>query len=62
MSGSNFGRGRVDVKGCVTALKEIGFEGWAIVELDSVPDAGGAEQASALTNRKYIEQHLALTL
>ena len=28
------GRGRVDVKGCVTALKDIGFDGWAIIELD----------------------------
>ena len=56
------GRGRVDVKGCVAALRETNFKGWAIVELDSIPDPGGSEKASALANRKYIEAQLALEL
>ena len=47
------GRGRVDVKGCVAALKEIGFKGWAIIELDKVPDADGSPKASALANKQY---------
>jgi inosose dehydratase len=56
------GRGRVDVKGCVAALQEIGFDGWAIVELDRVVDAGGSPKASAATNRDYVVNQLGLTL
>ena len=56
------GRGRVDVKACVAALREIGFEGWAIIELDRVPDANGSPKASAIANRTYAEWQLGLTL
>jgi len=56
------GRGRVDVKGCVTALKEIGFRGWAIVELDRVPEPTGSPKASAILNKRYVEQELGLTV
>ena len=54
------GRGRVDVKGCVAALKEVGFKGWAIIELDKVPDANGSPKASALANKQYAEEQLGL--
>jgi inosose dehydratase len=56
------GRGRVDVKGCVAALKDIGFDGWAIVELDRVVDAGGSPKASAAANRDYVVNQLRLPL
>jgi inosose dehydratase len=56
------GRGRVDVKGCVAALKDIGFDGWAIVELDRVVDPGGTPKASAETNRAFVVNQLGLTL
>lgn len=56
------GRGRVDVKGCVAALKSIGFDGWAIVELDRVVDPAGTPKASAVTNREYVTRQLGLTL
>ena len=56
------GRGRVDVKGCVAALREVGFDGWAIVELDRVVDAGGTPKASAETNRRYVTNELGLAL
>jgi inosose dehydratase len=56
------GRGRVDVKGCVAALKAIGFRGWAIVELDRVPDANGSPKASAIMNKQYAEKQLGLTV
>ena len=56
------GRGRVDVKGCVAALKENGFDGWAIVELDRVVDPGGSPKASALANRDYVTTQLGLAL
>jgi inosose dehydratase len=56
------GRGRVDVKGCVAALRDNGFDGWAIIELDRVVDAGGSPKASAEANRNYAIQQLGLTL
>lgn len=56
------GRGRVDVKGCVAALKDIGFKGWAIVELDRVVDQGGTPKASAEANRAFVVNQLGLTL
>lgn len=55
------GRGRVDVKGSVAALKAVGFRGWAVIELDKVPDAGGSPKASAVANREYAQRELALT-
>ena len=55
------GRGRVDVKGCVAALRDAGFEGWAIVELDRVVDPGGSPKASAEANREYLVKQLGLT-
>jgi inosose dehydratase len=56
------GRGRVDVKGCVAALKDNGFDGWAIVELDRVVDPGGSPKASAAANRDYVTRELGLVL
>jgi inosose dehydratase len=56
------GRGRVDVKGCVAALTDIGFDGWAIVELDKVVDPGGTPIASAQTNRAFVVNQLGLPL
>jgi inosose dehydratase len=56
------GRGRVDVKGCVAALKDAGFDGWTIVELDRVVDPGGSPKASAAANRDYVVKHLGLAL
>ncbi len=56
------GRGRVDVKGCVAALKAVDFGGWAIVELDRVVDPGGTPLASARANRAFVVNQLGLTL
>jgi inosose dehydratase len=56
------GRGRVDVKGCVAALNEIGFDGWAIIELDRVVDPDGTPKASAAANRDYAVKQLGLSL
>lgn len=56
------GRGRVDVKGCAAALKDTGYDGWAIVELDRVVDPGGTPKASALANRDFVVKQLGLTL
>jgi inosose dehydratase len=56
------GRGRVDVKGCVAALKAANYDGWAIVELDRVVDPDGSPKASATANRQYVEKQLGLTV
>ena len=56
------GRGRVDLPGAFTALGDVGYRGWVIVELDAVPDPGGSATASMLTSKHYIEQVLKLTL
>jgi inosose dehydratase len=56
------GRGRVDLPGAFTALGDVGYRGWVIVELDAVPDAGGSPTASMLTSKRYIEQVLKLSL
>ena len=56
------GRGRVDVKGCVAAMRDIGFDGWAIVELDKVVDADGTPKTSAETNRAFVVNQLGLRL
>jgi inosose dehydratase len=49
------GRGRVDVKGVFAAMRDIKFRGWAVVELDAVPDKARTPKESALINRKYLE-------
>jgi inosose dehydratase len=54
------GRGRVDLPAVFAALKEIKFRGWAIVELDSVPDKMRTPKESAIISRKYIEEKLGL--
>ena len=56
------GRGRVDVKGCVAALRAANYDGWAIVELDKVVDPDGSPKASAIANREYVVKQLGLTL
>ena len=49
------GRGRVDLKSVFTALDEIGFEGWAIVELDEVPDKARTPKDANAISKKFLE-------
>lgn len=56
------GRGRVDLPGTFAALKDVGYRGWIILELDAVPDPGGSPSASMLASKQYIEQVLKLSL
>ncbi len=48
------GQGKVDFKGVFAALKAIKFNGWAIVELDTVPKDRNPKDAAA-ANKKYLE-------
>jgi inosose dehydratase len=52
------GRGRVDLRGVFAALNEINFKGWAVVELDRVPDPGRTPKESAEINRRYLSNEL----
>jgi inosose dehydratase len=56
------GRGKVPLPQVKTALDTIGFKGWAIVELDSVPDKGKTPKDCAAANRDYVRQQLHLTI
>ena len=56
------GRGRVDLPGVFAALREINFGGWAIVELDRVPDPGGTPKASAEINKRYLVEKMRQTI
>jgi len=49
------GRGNVDIKAVFAALNEVKFRGWAIVELDAVPDKARTPKASAIIARTYLE-------
>ena len=51
------GRGKVDLPGVFAALRDVKFRGWAIVELDAVPDNANTPKESALISKKYLEQH-----
>ncbi len=56
------GRGLVDLPGVFAALKRVRFRGWAIVELDKVPDKTGIPRESAIISKKYLEDKLGYTL
>ena len=49
------GRGKVDFKAVFAALDGIGFDGWAVVELDRVPDTARTPKESGAIARRYLE-------
>jgi len=56
------GRGKVDLPAVFKTLKEIKFHGWAVVELDAVPDNARTPRESAIICKKYLEEKLKLTI
>lgn len=56
------GQGRVDIPAFFDTLDRIKFRGWAVVELDRVPDKSRPPKASATMCKKYIEERLKLTV
>lgn len=48
------GRGKVDLPGVFAALKKVNYNGWAVVELDSVPVKDRTPKESAEINRDYL--------
>ena len=49
------GRGKVDVKGVFAALDDVAFDGWAVIELDAVPDTTRTPKESGAIARRYLE-------
>jgi inosose dehydratase len=47
------GRGAVDFPGVIQVLKDIGYDGWIVVEQDVLPGMGTPKE-SAQRNRDYI--------
>lgn len=54
------GRGKVDLPAVFRALKDVKFRGWAIVELDGVPDKTRTPREAAAISKKYLEEKLGL--
>lgn len=52
------GQGRVNVPAVFAALEKIKFKGWAVVELDGVPDPEKSPLQCAEINKTYITQTL----
>jgi inosose dehydratase len=48
------GRGKVDVRGVFAALQSVGFDGWAVVELDEVPDRARSPKDSAEISKQFL--------
>ena len=52
------GRGRVDFPAVFAALDRIGYDGWAVVELDHVPDPPNTPKECAVISRDYLVKEL----
>lgn len=56
------GHGLVDVPAVFEALRKINFRGWAVVELDGVPDGAHSPKEAAAANKQYLQEKLGLTV
>lgn len=56
------GRGRVDLPAVFEALHKVNFRGWAIVELDAVPEKDRTPKESAEISKKYLEEKIGVTV
>ncbi len=56
------GRGKVDLRGSVAALEEIGYRGDVIVELDAPPEPEKTPFDCAQVNKAYVTGKLGLSL
>jgi inosose dehydratase len=56
------GRGKVNLAGVFAALKEVQFRGWAIIELDSVPDKSRTPKESAIISKQYLQEKMKMKI
>ena len=52
---TELGRGRVDLPGVFDALRDVRYDGWAVVELDDVAGPGRTPAEAAANNKRYLE-------
>ena len=52
---TELGRGRVDLPAVFDALRDVRYDGWAVVELDDVVGPGGTPAQAAANNKRYLE-------
>ena len=48
------GQGRVNLRDVFAALTEVSFRGWAVVELDAVPETTRSPKESAAISKRYL--------
>jgi inosose dehydratase len=56
------GRGRVDFPAVFAAVEKVKFRGWAIVELDRVPEKSRTPKESAMISKDYLQQKIGVTV
>jgi inosose dehydratase len=56
------GHGLVDVPAVFESLSKVGFRGWAVVELDEVPENAHSPKEAAAANKEYLHEKLGLTI
>lgn len=56
------GKGRVDFPAVFNAINKVSFKGWAVVELDKVPDAGMRPKECAVVSRDYLTHTIGVTV
>jgi inosose dehydratase len=56
------GEGQVDFRAVFAALHKVNFRGWAIVELDAVPDKSRTPKESGEISKKYLTDKLGITV
>jgi len=54
------GRGHIDLPAVFAALDKVRFGGWAVVELDRVPDKSRTPKESAQISKTYLEQKMGI--
>jgi inosose dehydratase len=52
------GRGKVDLPAVFAALDKVRFKGWAVVELDKVPDPARTPKECAAISKEYLTQKI----
>src|ERR1700735_2123970 len=56
------GRGKVDLSAVFAALDKVRFKGWAVVELDKVPDPARTPKECAIISRDYLTQKIGVKI
>jgi inosose dehydratase len=56
------GRGRVDFPSVFAAVEKVKFRGWAVVELDRVPDKSRTPKESAIISKDYLQQKIGVAI